>query len=228
MVRQPGGGYRRGVKRLKPFCAFALVAVLALAAAAPAPAAVTLLGEDGQTVQPLQRWADALRVPTADARVVVAREPCPTGVEPACTLDGDPIRMWLARTRSTAIFSRYMLRHELGHVFDYVAMTQAARDGFEMIMRDPRPWRSPPNSPHEQFAEAYGLCGADPRSVRWDYLGAGGHRDHVSIILKGDGVMDPGFDYTPTRRQQQRVCALIRRQAQRAKAFPSERLKALR
>lgn len=82
-------------------------------------------------------------------------------------------------------------RHELGHIFDYNFMDDEARNRFRSIMRDPRPWRSPPNSPHEQFAEAFETC---VRSVRYP-RSAGS-----------------AYDYVPTTRQHGAVCGMIQRQ----------------
>jgi hypothetical protein len=56
---------------------------------------------------------------------------------------------------------------------------------FEALMHDARPWRSPPNSPHEQFAEAVRLCAI---SVRW--------LDRYGLA----------YGYSPTRFQHRKVC----------------------
>jgi hypothetical protein len=75
--------------------------------------------------------------------------------------------------------------HELGHVIDYELLTNSDRGMFEALMHDARPWRSPPNSPHEQFAEAVRLCAI---SVRW--------LDR----------RDLAYGYLPTRFQHRKVC----------------------
>jgi hypothetical protein len=81
-----------------------------------------------------------------------------------------------------------VLDHELGHVFDYTRMSDGARNRFRSIMGITRPWRSDPNSPHEQFAEAFSLC---VRSARFPPRAGG------------------GYDYTPTTSQHRSVCRMI-------------------
>lgn len=48
--------------------------------------------------------------------------------------------------------------HEVGHIFDYVVMTETSRNLFIKILHETHPWRSGANSPNEKFAEAYALC----------------------------------------------------------------------
>lgn len=88
---------------------------------------------------------------------------------------------------------RAVLWHELGHQFDYSVLSEAHRDKFRALIRDTRPWRSPPNSPHEQFAEAYRWCALNPAARRLPRLGA----------FK--------FGYHPTGRLHRRICLLIQR-----------------
>src|SRR5690242_9622176 len=71
-------------------------------------------------------------------------------------------------------------------------MPDSTRRAFERITRDARPWRSPPNSPHERFAEAYRLCSL--------------YAPGVDFYARGDGG---GYGYAPTPSQHRRVCALI-------------------
>ena len=82
--------------------------------------------------------------------------------------------------------------HELGHVFDYLRMTDERRARFTRIMGLGGPWRAPPNSPHEQFAEGFRMCVRDPRRpdrTAWAYA------------------------YHPTRAQHRAVCRLLERAA---------------
>lgn len=66
-------------------------------------------------------------------------------------------------------YQRDVLLHELGHQFDYDNMDADGRAEFEAINGDPRPWRSAPNSPHEQFAVAYQMCATYKRwPRRWE------------------------------------------------------------
>jgi hypothetical protein len=92
----------------------------------------------------------------------------------------------VAKRRCAARADQVQVRnHELGHVIDYELLTNSDRGMFEALMHDARPWRSPPNSPHEQFAEAVRLCAI---SVRW--------LDR----------RDLAYGYLPTRFQHRKVC----------------------
>ena len=144
------------------------------------------LVSDGDT-QPLQRWADAAKVPTPKATVQSIRAPCPTG-NVACanvpwygalgTIYWDP-----------AAATRAQFLHEVGHHFDY-EMAQWARDRFRALIGETREWRSSPNSPHEKFAEAYSWC------ARHEKL----RRAPQAWI----------FDYRPSPRLHRQACRIIR------------------
>lgn len=155
-----------------------LIAAVALTAIAASPAeALTLRGD----VPPrLERWVAMSRMPTPDREVVVHLENCPGYDTPtACAVPGE---IWLYPGSGRREFW-----HELGHQYDYV-MPDATRAAFEYIMDDGRPWHSTPNSPHEQFAEAWRLCAA----VRW----------LTNYSTK--------YGYDPSQHQHDQVCALIR------------------
>ena len=130
----------------------------------------------------------AVGLPAPPALPPVVYEPCPWVESVGCTSPGKPIYMdpdWA---------SRELLRHELGHQFDYQVMDDTERDGFRALIGDPRPWRAEGgNSPHEQFAEAYSLC-----VVR---------RARVYHLRNG------GYGYAPRWRTHKRVCALIKASA---------------
>lgn len=84
--------------------------------------------------------------------------------------------------------------HETGHEFDDYVMDNQARAEFLLVHHDTRAWLSPPNSPNEQFAEAYALCSEygyanPPQPIHMDY------------------------QYQATLEQQRRICSLIRRTA---------------
>lgn len=129
-----------------------LLAASVAALCAPASAgAVTLVNVDGSPATRYQAWADSSKMPTAEETVTVDPNPrCPFG-RPACTRIDLPT-IWIGPKQTKPV-----LLHELGHRFDY-AMPQWKRDRFLRIMRDKRPWHSSPNSPHEQFAQAYAEC----------------------------------------------------------------------
>jgi hypothetical protein len=170
-----------------------LAAAIAAALVAAAPAhAVNLATPDGQAIPFYQRWVDAAKVPTPDATVVIRPTGCPFGEEPACTWPLGPIHFdhaGVAWSSDHPAEVRGTLLHELGHQYDYL-MPERARARFARIMRDARPWRTSPNSPHEQFAEAYAHCGLGGKAARRYGLG--------------------GYDYSPSVRQRRAACRLIR------------------
>jgi hypothetical protein len=91
-------------------------------------------------------------------------------------------------------WNRRDLYHELGHQFDYWLLTPEDRMSFQTIMGDHRDWQSTPNSPHEQFAEAFALCGFDLKT----------------LLKQGDGQILGGYDYRPTPSQYLQVCHLLK------------------
>jgi hypothetical protein len=127
--------------------------------------------------------AVAIALPPAIPPILHERCPSPEGT--SCTWPGGPIYLdpeW--GDTST-------LLHELGHQFDYQAMHDPQRDAFRRLTEDSRPWRTSPNSPHEQFAEAYQLCATGTRPV--------------------DGWVWGGYRYRERPRRHRRICLLIQR-----------------
>lgn len=145
-----------------------LLLLVVLVFAAPAEA-VTLVTPDGQVAQPEQRWADEAKVPTAVATITVHREHCPDSVEPTCASIG---HIWIAPGWGT----RAIFFHELGHVFDYYALTDGDRSAFGAILHDRRPWRvEGGDAPVERLADTYSMCARRRRmsahywtELRWD------------------------------------------------------------
>jgi hypothetical protein len=131
-------------------CGAGLVGLALSAALAPSALGATRIETAGE--RPFQRWVDKALVPTPDAVISVVEEPCPFAESSACTQEGT-LTIWIGPEAGRAVFL-----HELGHQFDYLEMDEAERDGFRRLARERREWRSPPNSPHENFAEAYALC----------------------------------------------------------------------
>lgn len=167
---------------------------LAVLAVWPASAdAVDLRFPDGRVAQPYQRWADAAKVPTPNVAAAVYRGHCP-GWYSGCMLHDEnwrePWRIYLPQRERT----RLGLGHYLGTLYDETQMTDTARRAFLQLMHDSRDWVSPPNSPDEQFAEAYAFC-ARQNSYPFKHLPGG------------------GWDYSPTVRQHTGACALIRHTA---------------
>jgi hypothetical protein len=171
----------------RPICVVALCLLLPCAAQA-----VTLVTPDGRVARPYQGWANASRVPTVNRTVTVIEGRCPIG-GPACT-SGDG-RLWIQPGIPTR---RFVLLHELGHQFDYRAMTDPFRAAFEWAIGETDPWRDGTfSSPHEKFAEGYAICAMPPAT-------------------RG-GPMQGGHDYRVTGRQYRYVCDLIRQAARAAK-----------
>lgn len=118
--------------------AIALLTIAAMVAAAPAAAAL----EPIPNPTPAIVYGDAT--------------PC-AGQGETCTGPGQPIY-----TSGNTLDRRARL-HEYGHHFDYLLGEDAAAAGvrarFARITgNQARPWRTSPNSPHEQFAETYRAC----------------------------------------------------------------------
>ena len=137
----------------------------------------------GLCVVPSQAAAWRVPLPAAPIEWHIGQQ-CPGAVEAGCAWrDGDHAVIYVA----AGWITNQIAWHELGHAFDYFNMTDARRDAWRSIMHDPRPWRTSPNSPHEQFAESYMACAlGQRRSLSYGYL------------------------YAPTRAQFGQVCALIR------------------
>lgn len=164
-----------------------LIAALASVTASPA-SALTITTTD---TRPLAAWATRALVPLAPVTVTIERGVCPPDASMfrrSCAINASPVTIWLSGRDG-----RPTLYHELGHVFDYTVMTDAARGEFGRIVHDTRPWRSAKNSPHEKFAQAYAACAM-----------------HHAI---SGPLWDTGYDYDPTPTMHRRACRLIRRAA---------------
>lgn len=163
----------------------ALIAVV-LALVVPGSAqAVVLVNPDGTRLGGhWQKWADRARVPTPPGSVVVRKGGCPNRGGACAGVDG----IWVADN------DRGSFLHELGHIFDYRVMTEAARRRFLLIVGSPLAWRDPTSSwfdlPVERFATGWANCALGRPNAT------------TGIILKG--------------RTHRRVCSLIRRVALRA------------
>lgn len=170
--------------------------------ASVASASTTLDAPDGAARSLYQSWIDAARVPTADATVVLHLRDCDEG-HMTCMVwrRGGPqiyfpdlSYLWTEPDRSPSdqvlVMSTFL--HELGHVWDYYASRRSlVRASFMRIMRLESGWwswiRGVP--PGEQLGDAYSYCA---QGVYPDQSSYEGYRA-----------------YHPTRRQHQRVCALI-------------------
>ena len=166
------------------------IAVLALAlgsALTPPAHALQLLSTDHSAeVARFQTWVDASAMPTPPVSLNVVLESCPVAISDGCIVGEPRATVYLG----SFVQDRPTLLHEVGHAFDATEMTDADRAAFQALFHDTRAWRSPPNSPHERFAEAYSLCARRP-AIRRAYTGA--------------------YAYRVTPRQQRRVCGIVRR-----------------
>lgn len=134
---------------------------------------------------PYQQWVDEAKVPTPEVTLTVIEDASGCeGEGSACTAEG-AATIWADPLWS----KRWDFLHEIGHNQDYV-MPDWARTRFLSLTRDPRPWRSPPNSPHERFAEAWAACAI------WGYRIA--RRPEL------------GYLWEPSPRLHRRICRLIR------------------
>lgn len=161
----------------------------------------------GNIAQPFQMWADQISrkgLPTPLV-VTVDLSGCPIYPKPAgcmiAFLDNNVFvgtsRIYLCPWSCESKEKRQTFWHEMGHVYSYGALPEI-RVAFQKVMKDTRPWRSPSNSPHEQFAEAYRLCAKNPRRIS----------DNESF----------GYDYDPSSRQHRRVCKMLQRQLYKPQA----------
>lgn len=163
-----------------------LVTAVALVLAADAQGETTISVGDGPGSRPYAEWVEDAKVPTPNVSVMVyeSREGCDYWASSCVT--GREIRLNMRDPYLRAVFY-----HELGHIFDSFELDDAARDQFRAITADTRPWYTPPNSPHEQFAEAYSMCARwaeRPRRIKmWMYR------------------------WKPTRREHRQACAVIQR-----------------
>lgn len=96
-----------------------------------------------------------------DPQPVIVTAGCPGDELKSCTGPGRPIYLASSSPRD--------YWHETGHQFDYTRLDDGERKRFRRAIRDDRPWHSSPNSPHEQFAEAYMVCalGIKPRGYNY-------------------------------------------------------------
>lgn len=122
---------------------FLLVALGGLALCGQAQASTVITGG---TSYPYQRWVDQAKVPTPDVTLEVIEEPCLVDGDYAsgCTRLGT-YTIWMTHS----LGPRRTFLHELGHNFDYYALTDADRQAFANIAGD---WDV------ELFAEVYRSC----------------------------------------------------------------------
>ena len=131
-----------------------VVACAALLAIPPGSGAVTIASDDGRA-RVYQHWADRAVAPLPAMTIQVTRShPLRIpGASPARSHTAPGLPIYFAPGDGRAVFL-----HELGHQAEY-AMSDPARDAFLLLTHQSgRAWREPPDSPHEQMAEAWSLC----------------------------------------------------------------------
>jgi hypothetical protein len=173
--------YMRRIATVAP-----LVAAVVLALAAPATASHLAIAYDDGTPAPLlQALVDQAKVPMPPGPVVAHRSNCPDD--------------WFTCASPPDIYGvgndRHALFHELGHVFDYEVMTDAARSALQDALDDHRPWWTPttehPYPGQEVSAEAYSWC-----AMRGRYLTR--------------PVVNSAYAYHPGPKRFRRACRVFR------------------
>jgi hypothetical protein len=170
--------------------AVAALALIALAvpgaSAGTAQASRLAITYDNGTPAPaLQALVDQAKIPMPPGPVVAHRSNCPDGW---FTCAAPPNIYGIAR-------DRHALFHELGHVFDYEALTDTARAAVQDALDDHRPWWNP--APDQSFpgqeisAEAYSWC-----AMRGRYLTR--------------PIINSAYAYHPGPRRFHRVCRVFR------------------
>jgi hypothetical protein len=159
---------------LLPGLAFILAILLIVLAALQAPA-----------------LAEARSVIAAPTGVTVYASACPEGDDvPACAYPQQAI-VYVAPGQG-----RFVLEHELGHVFDYQRLTPGDRNWFTRMLGLTGVWSQGTgmeglHSPAERFADAYATC-----ALGWRPDG---------------GQWAVAYGYDPTPRQHRLICAAISR-----------------
>jgi hypothetical protein len=195
-----------------------LAAAAALMSPPAAHAATRLALPDGTVPAREQRWVDRSFVPTPNVDVALVRGPCPGGVDGndgvvvGCTIEEAGREIVYLDRRAGG--GRFDFLHELGHVFDDVAMTDLARVRFRAIMHDTNPgWDDPYpgelgyDTPAERFADSYALCALRRRLV------ADSLDNDLRWAGAGNGRALSSYGYRPTEFQHRKVCRLIRQTA---------------
>lgn len=144
-----------------------LPALCCLVFAGGAGANTTII-EPPESHYPYQQWADEAKMPTPNVPVQIIEMsgtdpawPCKTeyGYEPeACVLS---LTGEIFLDTARLVQPRRVVYHELGHIFDARALTDADRERFATLIEFPaEPWLSSAyhGTAGEIFAEAYAEC----------------------------------------------------------------------
>jgi len=156
-----------------------------------APQSPTVFLGDGAELA--ERVAARARVPPIPGIVWVFHHSNPACPAPACAWPAMG-QLWLQATlRVRTIEDRFVVLHELGHVFDYRQLSAADRARLAVLLRAPV-WgdQQQPTIGSEKFADAYALCG-------------------LGLSLRRGWIVD---EYVPrSMRQHRAVCRAITQSA---------------
>lgn len=175
------------------------IAADANARARIAPAGhTTFFSADGSSVAHEQGAAYGSRMPEPTMPIAVSHFD-PTAADSPCGF-GDACsqyaHVWFANTPGGR--QKHSILHELGHQVDYYVLDELARDEFQLVLQDNRDWLAFPNSPHEQFAEAYSVCATY------------GYSSPPDTMFGIDNIW-MGYGLQMTHAQYRRICSSIRR-----------------
>lgn len=144
-----------------------IITVLTFLAFSASAGAVTLVTPQGQPVGgKWQRWADQARVPTYSGTVIFGDVADCEGAAHGCALftltpaeivvADHPIPRWKLAN------PRWVLYHELGHIYDWQHLTAADRAQLTLLMGDrSRSWtevRVVNGGAQDDFADLYAFC----------------------------------------------------------------------
>jgi len=135
--------------------AMAVVLVM-LVGVGSAEASTQVVAEDSSPDLPYQEWIDHSQVPTPNTTVMVTENkgPCPLGAF-ACLSGDDPTHIYFTPSVPLA---RWWFRHEIGHTFDVLHLTNARRIQYQRLVHRPGVF------PVEAFANSYADCAtSEPR-----------------------------------------------------------------
>ena len=161
-----------------PMRAGIITALILLVTASSAHARTQLRTQTGQIPQPYANWIDRSKVPTPPVRISVTDiSDCPRFAGACALLDPTNYRIGMHPS-----IQRFVLLHEVGHIFDHEVMDRKGRDEFASLVR-PRRWDG------ELFADAYASCARPTRAWIQNY----GWNPHTKRHRKACGVIRAAY-----------------------------------
>lgn len=188
-----------------------LLSVLVVLAWPAGASAVEIVNPDGSRAEPFQAWADRAKVPTPTQRITLHLNltGCGDWTWAGSMLGGCTDRtanVWLrprgCSARATRRYNvcRFLLLHELAHVFDEDRMTDADRDAFRDRLALTEDWHyhgAYGRQPEELFANTYAMCALGRRV------------DSVDIPTR-EGPATESIEPRLSARNFRAICAMIR------------------